>query len=183
MTVLNRIVLGLTLTIALFVSLPVAHACAEHGAQAATLEPAAGEEAQPESHTDGDGHNHSDVSTPSSSVSADADADHHESITLKQVEPKQVCMMNNRFMGSEQIAVEVEGKTYYGCCPMCKEKLRNDAAARQAIDPISGNTVDKATAVIGAAPDGAVYYFENEENLQKFSSDPSLYIKPTDVEP
>lgn len=181
MTISNRIIPGLILTVTLLVSLPVAYACAEHGTQAATLEPAAGEEAQPENHASGDGHDHSDTSTQSSSTPADAD--HHEAITLKRVEPKLICMMNNKFMVSEQIAVEVDGKTYYGCCPMCKERLKNEAAARQAIDPISGNTVDKAAAVIGAAPNGAVYYFENEENLQEFSSDPPRYIQPTDVEP
>lgn len=116
-------------------------------------------------------------------VPADADADHHESLEFKRVEPKLVCMMNNKFMGTEQISVEVDGKIYYGCCPMCKERLKNEASARQAIDPISGNTVDKAAAIIGAAPDEAVYYFENETNFEKFSNDPARYIQPATVEP
>lgn len=157
------------------------YACDEHKAQntAANLEPAAGEE-----HGTGDGHDHNAQSSAPEAVPVNnTDDDHHESLGLKQVEPKQVCMMNNKFMGTEQISVEVEGKTYYGCCAMCKEKLRNDPTARTALDPISGNAVDKAAAVIGAAPDNAVYYFENEENLQKFSSDPSRYLNPVTVEP
>ncbi|QQG36802.1 MAG: TRASH domain-containing protein [Micavibrio aeruginosavorus] len=164
--------------ITLFAS--VGYACDEHKAQnaAVNLEPAAGEE-----HGTGDGHNHNAQSPESESAPANADGDHHESLALKQVEAKQVCMMNNKFMGVEQISIEVDGKTYYGCCPMCKERLKNEAAARQAVDPISGNTVDKAAAVIGAAPDNTVYYFESEENLQKFSSDPSRYLNPVTVEP
>ncbi len=155
-------------------------ACSDHEANAATLEPAAGEE----SHKD-DGHAHG-VTAPSAdtkSAQDPADEEHHESMALKRVEPKQVCMMNNKFMGSDQISTVVDGKTYYGCCPMCKEKLQNDPQARTGTDPISGKPVDKATAIIGAAPDDTIYYFENEENMKKFSSDPSRYINPLDVEP
>ncbi|HOO81734.1 MAG TPA: hypothetical protein PK513_04460 [Alphaproteobacteria bacterium] len=43
---------------------------------------------------------------------------------------------------------------------------------RSAVDPVSGNTVNKAEAVIGAGPDKTVYYFENEENFQKYASGP-----------
>ncbi len=88
---------------------------------------------------------------------------------LKKVEPQYVCMINNKLFDKEQIPVTVEGKTYYGCCPMCKEKLEKSVQARTSADPISGNTVDKATAVIGAQADGTVHYFENEENLEKYS--------------
>ena len=63
---------------------------------------------------------------------------------------------------------EVDGKEYYGCCMGCKAKLKNDPNIRFAIDPVSGNSVDKAIAVIGAAPNSDVYYFENLENLQRF---------------
>ena len=87
---------------------------------------------------------------------------------LAQVETKYVCMINNQRFNKEQIAVEVEGKTYYGCCEMCKAKLQNDVESRFAIDPVSGNKVDKAKAVIGANADGKVFYFENAENLKKF---------------
>lgn len=87
---------------------------------------------------------------------------------LKRVETKKVCMINNQIFEKDQIPVQVEGRTYYGCCEMCKERLANDAAARTAVDPVSGKTVDKATAVIGARPDGSVLYFESEETLEKF---------------
>ena len=83
---------------------------------------------------------------------------------------KNVCMINNRSMANEQIPVEIDGKTYYGCCPMCKERLVKDESSRYAIDPVSGKTVDKAKAVIGALPGAAVLYFENETNLQKYNA-------------
>lgn len=88
---------------------------------------------------------------------------------LKKVEPQYVCMINNKLFDSPQIPVTVGEKTYYGCCPMCKEKLEKSAEARTATDPVSGKTVDKATAIIGAQADGVVHYFENEDNLKKFS--------------
>lgn len=87
---------------------------------------------------------------------------------LKKVEAKLVCMVNNQFMNKDQIPVQVEGKTYYGCCEMCKERLAKDAASRTATDPVSGKKVDKAKAVIAAFPDGSVLYFESEETLKKF---------------
>ena len=84
---------------------------------------------------------------------------------LKQVDSNHVCMITDQEFAREQIPVEVEGKTYYGCCEMCKAKLNNNPESRVATDPVSGNKVDKAEAVIGAAPNGKVFYFESEENL------------------
>ena len=89
---------------------------------------------------------------------------------LTQVESKKVCMINERFMDKDQIPVVVDGKTYYGCCEMCKERLAKDASKRSAVDPVSGKTVDKAKAVIGADAEGKVYYFENEANLKKYGA-------------
>ncbi|HKH48638.1 MAG TPA: TRASH domain-containing protein [Thermoanaerobaculia bacterium] len=90
--------------------------------------------------------------------------------TLKRVETKKVCMINNQVFEKDQIPVEVEGKTYYGCCEMCKERLAKDPASRQAVDPVTGKTVDKATAVIGVLPDGKVLYFESAETLEKYET-------------
>ena len=87
---------------------------------------------------------------------------------LKRVETKKVCMVNNAVFEKDQIPVQVSGKTYYGCCEMCKEKLTKDAAARTAIDPVTGKTVDKATAVIAAKEDGTVLYFESEKTLEQY---------------
>ncbi|MDX2051940.1 MAG: hypothetical protein SFV15_06065 [Polyangiaceae bacterium] len=80
----------------------------------------------------------------------------------------QVCMVNNTFMGRKQIPVVVEGKTYFGCCEMCKGRLARDATARVAKDPVSGKDVDKATAVIAKREDGQILYFENKETLARY---------------
>ena len=45
-------------------------------------------------------------------------------------DPSQVCMVNNQYMGRPQIPTTVEGKTYYGCCPMCKGRLEKEAAVQ-----------------------------------------------------
>jgi YHS domain-containing protein len=93
---------------------------------------------------------------------------------LTKVDPKTVCMVNEMAMGKEQIPVEVGGKTYYGCCEMCKNALANNAEKRTAKDPITGKSVDKATAVIAANEAGRVFYFESEETLAKHNT---LYKK------
>ncbi len=84
-------------------------------------------------------------------------------------ESNRVCMINNRSMAMDQIPVEIEGKTYYGCCPMCKDRLAKDESSRWAVDPISGKKVDKASAVIGALPGAAVLDFESAANLEKYN--------------
>ena len=86
------------------------------------------------------------------------------------VASNQVCMINDRSMGADQIPVEIDGKTYFGCCAMCKERLVKDEASRYAIDPVSGKKVDKAKAVIGALPGAVVLYFENAQNLEKYNA-------------
>lgn len=87
---------------------------------------------------------------------------------LKRVETKKVCMVNNQVFAKDQIPVQVEGKTYYGCCEMCKERLAKDVEARTATDPVTGKKVDKATAVIVAQTDDSVLYFESEETLAQY---------------
>ncbi len=89
---------------------------------------------------------------------------------LTKVEPKTVCMVNEHAMGKDQIPVEVDGKTYYGCCEMCKKALAENADKRVATDPVTGKQVDKATAVIAAQEDGRVWYFENDETLSKYNA-------------
>ena len=80
----------------------------------------------------------------------------------------QVCMVNDQFMGKPQIPVQVEGRTYFGCCAMCKEKLEKQPAARTAKDPVTGEPVDKAKAVIVKDGDGKVLYFASEDTLRRF---------------
>jgi YHS domain-containing protein len=88
--------------------------------------------------------------------------------SLDRVDAKYVCFVTKHRFNKEQLPVAVEGKTYYGCCGMCKAKLKEDVAQRCDVDPVSGQKVDKASAVIGADSQGNVYFFENEENLKKY---------------
>ena len=87
---------------------------------------------------------------------------------LKVVEAKKVCMVTNHVFDKDQIPISVAGKTYYGCCQMCKERLAKDVASRTAVDPVTGKKVDKAAAVIAALPDGTVLYFESEKTLEEY---------------
>lgn len=80
----------------------------------------------------------------------------------------QVCMVNDQFMGRVQIPVEVEGRTYYGCCAMCKDKLTQQPAIRTARDPVTGEAVDKAKAVIVQDASGKVMYFASEDSLRRY---------------
>jgi YHS domain-containing protein len=91
---------------------------------------------------------HSPPAAPSAAAaSAQAASAPAPASALTEVrDPSQVCMVNNPYMGRLQIPTTVEGKTYYGCCPMCKGRLEKEAAARTAKDPVSGRDVDKATA-------------------------------------
>lgn len=80
-----------------------------------------------------------------------------------------VCMVNDAYMGKQQLEVPFEGKMYYGCCKMCEERIPKDGTVRYAIDPHTLEKVDKATAYIVMIGDGGeVAYFENEANYQKF---------------
>jgi YHS domain-containing protein len=87
---------------------------------------------------------------------------------LQRVAAARVCMVNDNLFPKDQIPVEVSGKTYFGCCEMCKDRLASDASLRTATDPVSKKQVDKATAVIGARPDGRVIYFENAANFERY---------------
>ncbi|MCB9730944.1 MAG: TRASH domain-containing protein [Deltaproteobacteria bacterium] len=87
---------------------------------------------------------------------------------LPIVEASEVCMVNDKFFARPQIPVKVEGRTYYGCCPNCEAKLLNEAATRTAKDPVSGEPVDKATAVILALPGDAVLYFASHDNASRY---------------
>ena len=92
-----------------------------------------------------------------------------QGVALEKVQPKMVCMVNDTLFPREQIPVEVDGKTYFGCCEMCKGRLAKDASIRSAKDPVSGASVDKAQAVIGAAPDGSVQYFSSDETFSRYN--------------
>jgi len=90
--------------------------------------------------------------------------------SLTKADPQYVCMINDELFNKKQIPVNVSGKVYYGCCEMCEKTLRNKPESRIAIDPVSGNEVDKAIAIIGTDTQGKAYYFENENNFNNYQS-------------
>lgn len=77
-------------------------------------------------------------------------------------------MVNDQFMGKAQIPIAVEGRTYYGCCAMCKDRLGKEPATRTARDPVTGEDVDKSSAVIIQDSSGKVLYFANEDTLRRY---------------
>lgn len=83
-------------------------------------------------------------------------------------DPSAICMVNDRYTGQRQIPITAEGRTYYGCCAGCVSRLQNDPAVRTAVDPVTGNRVDKATAVAARLNDGRVLYFENAESVARY---------------
>ena len=91
--------------------------------------------------------------------------------TLERIDdPSLVCMVNDAYMGRPQIPVVVGGKTYYGCCAMCERRLGSDERARTATDPLTGEHVDKATAVLARTETGAVLYFASALNLDRYEA-------------
>jgi YHS domain-containing protein len=87
----------------------------------------------------------------------------------KNVPNNMVCMVNDAYMGKEQIEVLFEGKMYYGCCNMCKEKIPKDESARYATDPHSLKKISKADAyIVVIGNNNEVAYFESEGNYQQF---------------
>lgn len=89
-----------------------------------------------------------------------------------------VCMMQDMVLTKPGIPIEHEGRMYFGCCEMCKEKIRIEPKKyTRSKDPVSGKQVDKATAHIYAL-DGTAYYFDSEENLRTFAENPKKFLKP-----
>lgn len=82
----------------------------------------------------------------------------------------EVCMVNNRFMNSVQIAVPLNNKIYYGCCEGCVKMLNEDSTSRFTSDPLSGEQIDKAIAFIIGKPGSKedVLYFKSETNAKEY---------------
>ncbi len=79
-----------------------------------------------------------------------------------------VCMVNDRVMGQAQLPVNVDGRTYYGCCAGCVGRLNEDRKARVSTDPVTGRAIDKSEAVILGGEDGEALYFESEETARRY---------------
>ena len=77
-------------------------------------------------------------------------------------------MVNDQYMGKPQIPIAVDGRTYYGCCPMCKDRLANQPQSRIGRDPVTGKDVDKAVALMVKDASGKFLYFEHEDSLRRY---------------
>ena len=112
----------------------------------------------------------SGVNTPPQAMEQEPEQQATINQKFEIVPNEKVCMVNDRFMGIKQIPIEVEGITYYGCCENCVKKLQeNISGVRYAKDPVSGEKVDKASAVIVKNnKDGMVQYFESEASANEY---------------
>ncbi len=104
------------------------------------------------------------------SKSSNTNTRDHNAFEMGDVVPsEEVCMVNNEYMGKKQFEVNFEGKIYYGCCQMCKERILKDPSTRVAIDPFSKKQIDKATAIIAiTGNNGEVSYFENNTTYTNY---------------
>ena len=94
------------------------------------------------------------------------------------VPASRVCMTQDDVYPRDLIPVEVNGETYYGCCPGCAAAIQaNPDRFVWAVDPVSGRKVNKARALIYSYR-GKAYYFESRETLETFRKDPSRYLQP-----
>ena len=89
---------------------------------------------------------------------------------IEVVEASKVCMVNNMYMGGkEQIKIEADGKTYYGCCVNCINQIENNTNnVRIGKDPLTGEEVDKAKAFIVKKENDDLLYFASKENYEKY---------------
>lgn len=93
------------------------------------------------------------------------------------VPASRVCMTQDEVYPRDLIPVEVDGETYYGCCPGCASAIQsNPDRYIWAVDPVSGKRVNKAKAVIYSYQ-GKAYYFESEQNVEVFLKNPETYLQ------
>ncbi len=83
-------------------------------------------------------------------------------------ERTRVCMMQDTVMTVPAIPLARGGKTYFGCCEMCKAKIAAEPERyTKARDLMTGAVVDKATAEL-LGVDGRVLYFESAATRERF---------------
>ena len=89
-----------------------------------------------------------------------------------------VCMMQDMVLTRPGIAIQYQGKTYYGCCEMCQQKIKNEPGKyTKAVDLVSKKAVDKAEAFIYGI-EGTAYYFSSEANRKSFAENPQKFVSP-----
>lgn len=87
-----------------------------------------------------------------------------------------ICMMQDSLQPKAGLAHAYKGKTYFLCCQMCVQSFDGDPERyAHAKDPVSGATVDKATAPAYAV-NGKAYFFASEATRRTFAKDPGRYL-------
>lgn len=104
----------------------------------------------------------------SPSFSAQPSQKQAASQSLQPIKHSDVCMVQNRHGMMKMIPVEIDGKTYYGCCAGCVAKLKFSPKVRFSADPLTGKEVDKSKAFIIGNSDGTVSYFESRETAERY---------------
>ena len=97
------------------------------------------------------------------------------SCTIPSIDAKQVCAVENMIQARDGIPCEHDGKTYWVCCPRCVDAFKdNPDAYRLATDPVSGEAVDKATALVQPYA-GRVFFFGSEATRAAFNKEPERW--------
>ena len=74
------------------------------------------------------------------------------------------------------VPVVHDGKTWYGCCELCKQRIAADPARyTHSRDPVSGEVIDKATAALLSVGD-RILYFKTPANRDRFAAAPSSSV-------
>jgi YHS domain-containing protein len=88
-----------------------------------------------------------------------------------------VCMMQDMVLQKPGIPIQHEGKTYYGCCEMCKARIKGAPEQyTRSVDVVTGKKIDKATAFIYNL-NGEAFYFATEANRKAFGENPAKYLR------
>lgn len=87
------------------------------------------------------------------------------------IDHSKICMVDDVYQGDyPTLPVAVNSKTYYGCSQKAIRDLTTNDSLQFAIDPVSKNKIDKATAIIMIHPkkDGKVMYFGSKQTYNKY---------------
>lgn len=99
------------------------------------------------------------------------------------VPASRVCMTQDDVYPRDLIPVEVEGETYYGCCPGCAAAIRaNPDRFIWARDPVSGERIKKSRAIIYNYR-GKALYFASPSSLETFRKNPEAYLRKGEPNP
>jgi YHS domain-containing protein len=95
----------------------------------------------------------------------------------KPVPDSVVCMVSGIVKDKAIKPIEINGKTYWGCCGNCLTQLKNNIKnVLFAKDPVSGAMISKSGALKRLNPENKKYvlYFETDKNYE-------LYVKTLSV--